>query len=264
LDGGSNSICNAWPETIRGLLIHSAEWPDALKEQFLGVNSRNDYLKTDYRRLLRIGGYGVPDLPRALRCAANSLTLIAQSELQPYDKSSMKDMHLHRIPWPREVLLSLGKTPVSLRITLSYFIEPGPGEVGWKDKYRYASHALRFDLNSPQEDEKSFLRRLNAAAENEEEAFDTESGSQRWRLGSQSRNTGSVHSDCWENGTAADLAACNLIAVYPVIGWWRERAWLGRWDRKARYSLIVSLHTPDETIDIYTPVAVKLSIPIVA
>jgi hypothetical protein len=170
-------------------------------------------------------------------------------------------MHLHRIPWPSEVLLSLGEAPVALRITLSYFVEPGPGEVGWKDKYRYASYALRFDLNNTGESEDSFLRRLNAAARDEGERPDSESGSQRWLIGANSRNTGSIHSDIWK-GTAADIASCNLIGVYPVIGWWRERSWLGRWDRRARYSLIVSLHMPDEKIDIYTPVAIQLGIPV--
>ena len=140
-------------------------------------------------------------------------------------------------------------------------IEPGPGEVGWKDKYRYASYALRFDLNNTGENEEQFLRRLNAAAREDGERPDSQSGSERWVIGVNSRNTGSVHSDIWK-GTAADIASCNLIGVYPVIGWWRERAWLGRWDRRARYSLIVSLHTPDENIDIYTPVAVQLGIPV--
>jgi len=37
-----------------------------------------------------------------------------------------------------------------MRITLSYFVEPSPGEVGWKDRYRYASHGLRFELNGPE------------------------------------------------------------------------------------------------------------------
>lgn len=258
---------DAWPETIRGLMIHAAEWPDALKRQFLNANGRGEYSKSDYGRLIRICGYGTPNLGRALACASNSLTLISEAEIQPYIKKegrsdcSTKDMHLHRIPWPREVLLSLGEAPVALRITLSYFVEPGPGEVGWKDKYRYASYALRFDLNNTGEGEDSFLRRLNAAARDEGERPDSESGSQRWLIGANSRNTGSVHSDIWK-GTAADIASCNLIGVYPVIGWWRERAWLERWDRKARYSLIVSLHTPEEDIDIYTPVAVQLGIPV--
>jgi len=257
----------AWPETIRGLMIHSAEWPLAMKQQFLNTNGRGEYSKSDYGRLLRICGYGVPNLAKALACASNSLTLISEAEIQPYTKKegrsyySTKDMHLHQLPWPREVLLTLGETPVALRITLSYFIEPGPGEVGWKDKYRYASHALRFDLNNTGENEEQFLRRLNAAAREDGERPDSQSGSERWVIGAKSRNTGSVHSDIWK-GTAADIASCNLIGVYPVIGWWRERAWLGRWSRKARYSLIVSLHTPNENIDIYTPVAVQLGIPV--
>lgn len=258
----------AWPETIRGLMIHSAEWPIAMKRQFLNANGRGDYTKSDYGRLLRICGYGVPTLAKALACASNSLTLISEAEIQPYTKKegrsdcSTKDMHLHRLPWPREILLERGEMPVSLRVTLSYFIEPGPGEVGWKDKYRYASFGLRFGLNSQGETKEDFMKRLNKAAREEGEGKpDTDSGSERWLIGSNSRDTGSVHSDIWK-GTAADIASCNLIGVYPVIGWWRERAWLGRWDRRARYSLIVSLNTPDENIDIYTPVAVQLGIPV--
>lgn len=256
----------AWPETVRGLMIHSAEWPIAMKRQFMNANVRGDYSKSDYGRLLRICGYGVPNLANALACASNSLTLISEAEIQPYTKKagrsdcSTKDMHLHRLPWPREVLLALGETPVTLRVTLSYFIEPGPGEVGWKDKYRYASFGLRFSLNSQGETEEDFLKRLNKAAREEGEGKpDTDSGSARWLIGTNNRDTGSVHSDIWK-GTAADIASCNLIGVYPLIGWWRERTWLGRWARRARYSLIVSLHTPNERIDIYTPVAVQLGI----
>lgn len=258
----------AWPETIRGLIIHSADWPEAMKTQFMKANNRGDYSKADYGRLIRICGYGVPDLDRALACAANSLTLISETEIQPYTKKeghsgcSTNDIHIHKLPWPDTVLLGLGEMQVTLRITLSYFIEPSPGNVGWKDKYRYASYGLRFELNKPNEDEEEFNKRLNKAARNDDdEMLNTDSGSDRWRIGSNSRDIGSVHSDIWE-GNAADIATCKLIAVYPVIGWWRERAWLGRWNRKARYSLIVSLHTPDESIDIYTPVAVQLRIPV--
>lgn len=41
-----------------------------------------------------------------------------------------KDMHLHDLPWPKEVLLELGEVSVKLRVTLSYFIEHAPGEIG--------------------------------------------------------------------------------------------------------------------------------------
>lgn len=252
---------DAWPETIRGLLIHSASWPDALKQQLLPAAVPGQYTKTDYRTLLRTCGYGVPSLNRALASASNSLTLISQAEIQPYEKSKMNEMHLYRLPWPREELLRLGELPVALRVTLSYFTEPGPGEIGWKDRYRYAGFSLRFDVNDSTESEKQFRNRLNVAARDEGETVETTGASTRWELGAQNRNKGSIHSDIWHS-TAAQLATTNFVGVFPIVGWWRERTHLNRYNQKARYSLIVSLETPEETVDIYTPVAVQLGIPI--
>ena len=80
-------------------------------------------------------------------------------------------------------------------------------------------------------------------------------------LGSQARDKGSIHSDIWR-GTAQQLAASNLVAITPTIGWWRERAYLNKWNKRARYSLIVSISTPDETVDLYTPVAIQLGVQI--
>jgi len=71
---------------------------------------------------------------------------------------------------------------------------------------------------------------------------------------------GSIHSDMW-HGSAADVATCNVIGVCPVIGWWRARPWLERWDRQTRYSLIVSIQTPEQDVDIYTPVAAMVQVP---
>lgn len=223
--------------------------------------------KTDIKRLMRICGYGVPNLERALYCAANSLTLISETEIQPFQKSSggrtrTKDMHLYDLPWPRDVLLDLpDNIQVQMRITLSYFVEPAPGELGRKNRYRYASHGLRFDLNSPGEDKDQFVRRINAAARDEENGDPGTSSPDKWVMG-QARDKGSIHSDIW-NGTAAELAVSNLIAISPRIGWWRERHQLGKCDKLARYSLIVSITTSDEEIDIYTPVHQQVFVPVV-
>lgn len=35
-----------------------------------------------------------------------------------------RDMNLHSLPWPKDELEALQDTPVEMRITLSYFIEP--------------------------------------------------------------------------------------------------------------------------------------------
>ncbi len=249
----------AWPETVRAILVHTAIWTDAMKTMFLRGQG-----KSGYGLLLRTCGYGVPDLNRALYCMRNSLTLVSQAELQPFHQKengqyATRDMHLYRLPWPKEVLLGLGETPVSMRVTLSYFIEPGPGEIGWKDRYRYASHGLRFELNSPGEDEREFSRRINKQQRDEDEGRpDTGAPNDYWLLGQQ-RNVGSIHSDIW-SGRAADLADSHLIAVRPSIGWWRERHHLDKWGKRCRYSLLASIQTPSEEMDVYTPVAIKIGI----
>lgn len=249
----------AWPETVRALLVHSAEWTSQMKAQLPAVPSKRDYVN-----LLRVYGYGVPKLDRALYCAANSLTLISQAELQPFEMDSgrpvTRDMHLYNLPWPTAQLSELGAVGVKMRVTLSYFVEPGPGEIGWDNRYRYPSHALRFAVNSPQENEQEFIARINREARDESGTVDTAGPNDKWLIGN-ARNVGSIHSDVWE-GTAQELAASNLVGIYPAVGWWRERKHLRRVDRKCRYSLLVSIYPPAEEIDIYTPVMQMVSVPI--
>ncbi|MDX9972561.1 MAG: S8 family serine peptidase [FCB group bacterium] len=252
----------AWPETVRGLLVHSAVWSDTMLRQFLPTSAPS---KQHVANFLRICGYGVPSLSRALYSLASSLTLIAQAELQPFDKRGSryvtKEMHLHDVPWPTDVLASLGESQVTMRLTLSYFVEPGPGEVGYSNRYRYSSHALRFSLNGPHEEQDDFVRRVNRQAREDGEGHPGTAGpADKWFIG-DARNVGSIHSDIWR-GTAAELATSNLIAVYPATGWWRERPHLERWESRCRYSLIVSIQTPEQEVDIYTPVAVQLGIPV--
>ena len=195
--------------------------------------------------------------------------MISQAHLQPYDYENAeaetgrpvtKDMHLYNLPWPVDALHALGDVNVKMRVTLSYFVEPGPGEVGWQDRYRYPSHLLRFALNGPTESEAEFVQRVNRQAREEDEHPGTQGPADHWFFG-KARNVGSIHSDIWE-GTATDLAASNLIGIYPAIGWWRERKHLNRVTNDCRYSLVVSIETPSEEIDIYTPVAVQIGVPI--
>lgn len=239
----------AWPETVRALLIHSAEWTEEMIEQFL-----NGDHKGAYQELLRTCGYGVPNLNRAIDTAENRVNLIIQSELQPFDKINSsyktKDMHIHELPWPKELLQEIFDKEVKMKVTLSYFIESGPGEKGWQDKYRYASAGLRFDLNGTNNKE-DFIERINKAVR--EDGYQRIEPNINWKLGPDNRNVGSIHSDTWV-GSGADLAMSNYIGIYPVIGWWRERHHLGKWHKKIRYSLVVSLSTPEKDIDLLTPI----------
>ncbi len=80
-------------------------------------------------------------------------------------------------------------------------------------------------------------------------------------VGRDNRSNGSLHSDYMEM-TAAEFSECNLIAVYPIIGWWRERKHLGKVENQTRYSLIISLETPAQDIELYTTVRNMIEVPV--
>lgn len=244
-----------WPETVRALLIHSARWTSKMKAQFCTPDNKI----TGRRNLLRACGYGIPNLQRAMECLNNSVNLIIEGELQPFVRGSMNEMHIHKIPWPRKVLQELGEIPAEMRVTLSYFIEPGPGEVGWKDKYRYPSCGLRFEVINKDETRDDFIKRVNVKMRGDDKKDKGEgtSGSKYWYLGADNRDVGSIHSDFREQNSV-DLCEANYIAVYPVIGWWRERAHLKCYNKKVRYSLIVSISTPETKVDLYTPIITQI------
>jgi len=63
-------------------------------------------------------------------------------------------------------------------------------------------------------------------------------------------------------GSGAELAACNHVAIYPVGGWWKNNRRQDRRDLSVRYALLVSLRTQAQDVDLYTPIATQLSIPV--
>ena len=279
-----------WPETVRALMVHSAEWTPRMLDRFQINKGKKKALL-----LAREFGYGVPSLDRALQSARSDLAIISQATIQPFrmptktgargvlvndGTTKFHHLHLYRLPWPIEQLEALGEKRVELKITLSYFIEPSPGQLAPKTPALYRSHGLRFDLQGRLENEERFLGRINqlaaideasdGAADNADDdtADDNEDetvgvGNEpdaRWRFGSNSRNykaAGSLHCDVWQ-GPGVDLAARRTLAVYPVSGWWKTRAPKKRYNSKARYALIVTLRSLEEDVDLHTPVDVAI------
>lgn len=250
-------------ETIRGLMVHSAQWTSEMCRQFLSNPSNPS--KGDVASLVRHCGFGQPDLARALWSVENSLTLICEDSLHPFKREgskspTLRDMNLHRLPWPLQELVALGETEVEMRVTVSYFIEPNPSSRGVKSRYRYESHGLRFDVKRPHESDDEFRQRINLAARDAEEGSRTSSGDDpNWMLGTRNRHRGSVHSDTWR-GTAADLASRGMLAVFPVSGWWKTRPKLERYDQSADYSLLVSIHVPEVDVELYTAIENQIHI----
>ena len=248
------------PETLRGFMVHSARWTQAMR-----TRATDGQGNLDAERLLRTFGYGTPDRERLFYSAGNVLTLIAQDSLQPFFEDEeggikTRDIKFHTLPWPRDALLALPlNAEVQLRVTLSYFIEPSPGERGWDRKYGYASHGLRFKVIRAAETLNEFKLRVNAHGRDEDYDEDHVGETGNWALGVKGPTNGSIHSNVWR-GSAADLASRNYIAVYPTLGWWRTRKKESRFDQIANYSLVVSIETPQENVDIYTTVANQVGI----
>lgn len=242
------------PETVRALIIHSAEWAkNMLSNNAEKITELNSPSRID---VLRQVGYGVPNLNRASNSAENALTLIAESELKPFKLEEYRvktdEFHLYQLPWPTDVLAELGAAEVRLKVTLSYFIEPNPGNKRYGEPRNYASHGLRFKMIGPTESVPAFTGRVSKAMRDDE--YETEGSEIGWQLGAQCRDKGSIHKDIWE-GTAADLATRRFIAIHPIGGWWKTRKKLKRYENTVRYSLVVSIEAPDMEVDIYNPVA---------
>jgi hypothetical protein len=248
-----------WPETIRALIVNSAAWTPAMLARLPAMAT-----KAELREFLGRYGYGVPDGERALWSKRNALTLVSEDSIQPFVRSGtqakLHQMRTFSLPWPREALQALEAENVSMKVTLSYFIEPNPAETARNRNSRYASHGLRFAVKMADEDDDHFQKRINKLAREEGEKVKAPADD-GWLLGSQLRSKGSLHHDIW-TGPASDLARRGSIAVFPVSGWWKDRPQLEKVEKVARFSLVVSIQTPRIETDIYTPVSNLIPIPI--
>lgn len=250
-----------WPETVRALMVHSARWTLPMLAEVDAARQ-----KTARALLRRKFGYGMPDLPRALASASNDLALLAQAYIQPFNRPDVNrrdpdrrtgrvtygEAHYYDLPWPTQILEQLENCLVRLKVTLSYFVEPYPLKGSMLDPASYRSFGLRFDLKRRQEGEAEFRRRQNA--EMGERTVGGE-GDPNWAFGQKAIAAGSLHCDIW-SGTAVELASRDQLAIYPAMGWWRDRPGQGRFLDKARYALVITLEAPEAGIDLQAEVAV--------
>lgn len=253
------ALPDCWPETLRALVVQSAEWPQPIRKNFIG---RGAHWKTgskgDKQRHLREFGYGVPDIGRAILSAKNDVTLLAQTDIQPFALGAdgrtavFNEMHFYDLPWPKKALEELENEIVTMKVTLSYFVEPNlTGKAATRpDTYR--SFGLRFDMKKRTETHDHFRSRINAAQEKDGSESETEKSC--WLLGPKAVQAGSLHCDLWR-GRAIELASHDAIAVYPVGGWWKSHLGQRRVADKARYALAISVSAQGHQVDLHTEVS---------
>lgn len=239
-----------WPETIRGLMVHSARWTPAMLNRWEGST------RAAAQDILRRFGWGVPSEERMRRSVDNVLTLIEQDRLSPFTqrpggKPTYDKMNFYRLPWPREALDSIASEKVKLRITLSYFAEPFPSAITFDSEQDYFSHGLTFDVCEPDDDDNEAIARVNGRHRRAGHRPGGKRRRSRWILGSEARAVGTLRQDVWE-GTAGDLATMNRISVVPERGWWSSFRTGKDADETVRYALIVSIEAPEAAVDLLT------------
>jgi hypothetical protein len=83
-----NAYPNLWAETIRGLLIHSARWSEAM----LGLVDPHRAGSTGaVQRIVRVFGFGIPDPQRSILSAENEVTLLCEDSLTPTKEDALPD-----------------------------------------------------------------------------------------------------------------------------------------------------------------------------
>lgn len=236
------------PETVRGLIVHSASWSKAMLEDFPGLNDR-----------LLACGYGVPKERLASECAQGVATVVIEDSMpnavieeepkktapkKPTTKTTepkfRRKVKLYRLPLP-ESLLTDADSNVELRVTLSYFTEPN--KFG---RRTYHGLDLTWDMQGPQESEQAFLERINALKRPKDadgkRVKSSKTKSFDWEIGINARSRGTVQSDRWR-GKMSALVGDKLLAIVPVLGWWEQRKALRM--QEMTFSLVVSVLGPD-------------------
>jgi len=233
------------PETVRGLVVHAAEWTPQMEAQFPNLDER-----------LAACGYGVPDEEMALSCARDRATVLIEDEMPnglPQDERTtpQRQVKFFRLPVPEE-WVELADTGAELRVTLSYFAEPNLAR-----RRVYRGLDLKWDVQGPDETEAAFSSRVNKLRR---DGGGAQGGGQpyRWEVGPLRRRRGTVQRD-QALVPASLLAGPKLIAISPVLGWWDARRELAT-TSSMRFSLIVSVSVPD--LDVYVPVAAALEVPV--
>jgi hypothetical protein len=154
--------------------------------------------------MLREFGYGVPDIERAILSARNDATLVAQAEIQPFAIGAdgrtgvFNEMHFYDLPWPKAALEKLENEIVTMKVTLSYFIEPNLAGKAATRPDTYRSFGLRFDMKKRTETAARFRSRISASQAKDGTEADGEASC--WLLGQKLSRRGRCIAICGAAG----------------------------------------------------------------
>jgi hypothetical protein len=222
----------------RALIVQSARLPD-------WVETENFNLYDAVRML----GYGIPSLDRALGGSNHRITLLARGDRQ----ISARQAQIYEVSLPQELRSPGDDRDIRVEITLSYKAQPRRTR---RARKKYLSTWLDWECSKKGEDSERFLERV---LKEYDATPMSEEGSEifQWVLGKRknwgqaknvSRQEGTLQKD-WTIVKSYDLRESFCIAVVGHEGWNNDP------EASVPYALVVSFETVDTEIPIYTAIA---------
>jgi hypothetical protein len=214
----------------RALIVQSARLPEWAEE------------KLDTIRLM---GYGIPNLERALNNSPNRITLITRGERT----IKARQAHVYQVKLPEELRTQGEAHEILVEVTLSYKAQPRRTR---RNRRKYLSTWLDWDCSGKGEDPQRFLARILKQYDAPEDAEKGE-GIFKWTLGKQnnqgiikdvSRSAGTLQKD-WTVVKSFELTEAFCIAVVGHKGWNNDP------DVTVPYCLVVSFEAVGVNIPIY-------------
>lgn len=219
----------------RALIVQSARWPE------WAIADREKKLQ-----VIRLIGYGLPNLERALGNTPNRITLITQGE----KKLKARQAHIYEVKLPKQLRSQGEELEILVEITLSYKAQPRRTR---RNRRKYLSTWLDWDCSKKGENPENFLARILKEYDVSEDTEKSE-GLFKWTIGKDknqgiiknvSRSSGTIQKD-WTIVKSYELREAFSIAVVGHEGWNNDP------DSYAPYSLVVSFEAINVDIPIYS------------
>ena len=161
-----SNLPELWPETHRALLVDSARWTEPVKKKLYAKDAKGKNISKSLREdIIREHGFGIPNFDRAIRSVNNDTTLISQAEIQPFciknRDCQYNEFHVYDLPLPKSLFELNSDLPITMKVTLSYFIEPNLTGNSMTRPDSYRSYGLKFILKNKLESRNQFLQRIS-------------------------------------------------------------------------------------------------------
>lgn len=210
----------------------------------------------DLYHAIRLLGYGIPNLDRALGGSSHRITLIARGDR----RIAARQAHVYQVSMPNELRSPGEDRDIRVEITLSYKAQPRRTR---RARRKYLSTWLDWECSKKGEAPESFLARM---LRDYDAPLEAEEGERifEWFLGKQSnwgkarnvsRGAGTIQKD-WAIVKSYDLRESFCIAVVGHEGWNNDPN-----NNDVPYALAVSFEAVDTNIPIYTAIS-NVQVPI--